>query len=521
MATCAINKIDSNVTSLNIAEEECYGVLPSVVSGDQAAGEWYNLEANSYSDFGAKISTVARSPINPSRQNKKGVTTDLEASGGFNVDFTKTNLNRLLQGFFFADARQKVTTDRFNLATIQVASTTTSTYATASALGLIAFNLPDTLLFAEGFDTALNNGLKTIVSANTTSVTVADTLSVESSVNPKAKLTAVGFKFASGDANLTFNAGVVSLTAVAKNMTTFGFIPGEWVFIGGDNVLNRFNSFSGYARIKSISSTSITFDDISIPVTSSDLGIGKSIHIYFGHVIKNENDPLLIKRRSYQMERQLGLGANGVQAEYLEGAVANEFSLKISTNAKIEVDLKYVAANASFRSGDPGDVLKLGARFPSNAEEAFNTSNNVARTKISLVSNTVTYQPPLLNFVSEASFDIANGVAGLKAIGVLGSFDTTVGNFEVKGSLTGMFATVAAPKAVRDNADAGFSTIIAAKNGGWIFDMPLVGLGGGELKVDKDKEITISIEESAAENKNGYTALYNFFSYLPTVAMPK
>jgi hypothetical protein len=509
---CSINKIDSNITGLAFAEEDCLKELP-------VTPVWYGLEPNSYSDFGGEISTVARSPIDPSRQNKKGTVTDLDASGGFNTDFTKSNLTRLLQGFFFANARELPSTKALDAAAVTLTSVTSGTKTYAAASGLAAF-VAGRLVFASGFTNAANNGVKTVASSTAGTVVVVETVVTEASPPAASKLQTVGFQFAVSDINFAVTSGIPSLVATAADFTTLpGLIPGMWIFIGDDAVGNRYANNVGYARIKSIAAKSIVFDDTTFtPVTEA--GTGKTLRIFAGTVIKNEKTPSLIKRRSYNIERQLGQGPTATQAEYLEGAVANEFTLNIPQADKLNADLSFIACDNTHRSGESGDEIKSGTRVASAGEDAYNTSSDIYRIKMSILDPATSNPTPLFGYVTEADISINNNVSPNKAIGTLGAFDTTAGNFEVGGSITAYFTTTAAVKAVRQNADACFSVIGASKNAGFIFDIPLLGLGGGRLNVEKDAAIMVPLEPAGAENPNGYTMLYESFSYLPSLAMP-
>jgi len=515
---CAINKIDSNITGLAFAEEVCLKQLPATVP-DGFEPTWYGLEPNSYSDLGGEISTVARAPIDPSRQNKKGTITDLDASGGFNTDFTQSNMTRLLQGFFFADARQPSSTQPLNGTQIPVTGVVGSSKTYSAASGLAVFAVSN-LIEATGFNQASNNGLKTVATSAAGAITVAEVLVDEASPPATARLDRVGFQFASADINIAVTAGIPSLTATAATFNTNAdLFPGKWIFLGDDTVGNRFANNVGYARIKSIAAKSITFDQTTwTPV--NETGTGKTIRIYVGTSIKNELLPSLIKKRSYNIERQLGLGASATQAEYLEGAVANEFTLNIPQADKLNADLSFIASGNTQRSGESGDLIKAGTRVAAPGEDAFNTSSNIYRMKLSVVDPTSSNPTSLFGYATEANVSINNGVTPDKAIGVLGGFDVSLGNFEVGGSVTAYFTTVAAVKAVRNNADVGLHIIAASKNAGFIFDIPLLGLGGGRVTVEKDAPVMLPLETAGAQNANGYTMLYDNFPYLPNIAMP-
>ncbi|URA06802.1 major tail tube protein [Xanthomonas phage Langgrundblatt1] len=526
---CEVVKIDSNITGLSIAEEVCLKQLP-VLAVDGFDPVWYGQEPNSYSDFGGELTTVARAPIDPSRQNKKGTPTDLDASGGYNTDVTQNNLTRILQGYFFADARRKPSTVSLAMGTPNTAltSVTASSKTYGAAAGLLPFNKAGYLVKASGFANAANNGIKTVVSATATTVVVSETVVDEASPGPNARLEVVGFKGTAADLSFAVVSGIPSLvSAAALDFTTLGLTLGEWIWIGGDAAGSFFADNRGFARIASITATALTFDDTEFTPTNA-VGTGVTLQLFFGTVIRNEKTPALIKRRSYQIERTLGEGPEAEnpgdqQAEYLEGAVCNELTLNIPQADKLNVDLTFVACDNTQRSGAAGDKIKsatLGTLVPALGEDAFNTSSDIRRIKMAILDPSTSRPTPLFGYVTEANLTVANGITPNKAVGTMGAIDTSAGNFVVSGSITAYFTSVAATRAIRNNADVGLSEIVASKNAGMIWDIPLLGLGGGRLNVEKDAPITVPLEPQAAECANGYTLMYVNFAYLPNAAMP-
>lgn len=502
------NKVDSNNVGAFIAEESSLKTLPG-------SPVWYELEPNSFSDFGSDVKTVARTPIKKGRQRKKGVVVDIDAMGSLDMDVTDTIGRRLIQGFMFANARQKPSTRPLNGTAIALtaAASADKSVSAAAGLGIITAGR---LVKLSNFTNAANNGLRTVATSSATKLTFVENM-VDETPSALAEVEVVGILCAAGDITLNEAGTYVELNSTVLDFTTLGLTIGETIFIGGDTTATKFAlNAPGYGRISAIAANTLTLDDTTfVPV--DDTGATKTIQLFFGTAIRNEVEDALIVRKTYQLERQLGSDITGTQAEYITGAIANELTLNLAEAAKVDVNLSYVALDHETRTTAEG--VKPGTRISAPVEEAYNTSSNLFRAKLAIVDGL--NPEALFAYGSELKLSIKNNVKALKALGVLGSFEASAGTFEVSATMEAYFSEVVSLGAIRDNADVSLSVIAAHDNKGLAFDMPLTSLGGGKLKVEKDNPIKLSLNIDAAECGAGYTLFVTSYPYLPAAAMPQ
>lgn len=501
--------ITGNVSTAAIAEE-----LRGTAKVLPVTPVWYELEPNEWGDFGGEITTIAREPLSAGRQRKRGTITDFDASASFPMDITKTNFARLAQGFMFADIRQKTSTQPFDGTAIAVTGVDGSG-AYSAASGLDAFPVGG-LVYASGFGNPANNGLGRVTAAVAGSLTTSKITVVEAAPPATAKIELVGYQFAADDIAIDINGGLALLSSATDDFTAFDLNVGEWIFIG-DGTDNSFASGKGYARIKTITEGELSLDKLTWDGAIDDTGAGKSIRIFFGNFLRNEGNAADIVNRSYQIERTLGSDDDGVQAEYVIGAVANELTVTFATADKLTAELAYVGMDSETRTGLEG--LKSGTRVSSPDETAINTSTDVYRAQMTILDKTTLVPTTFFAYLNELTLSVNNNLDPVKVIGNLGAIDMTAGNFEVGGEATAIFTTVEAIRAVRRNEDVTLDVIVATDNAGMVFDIPLMGVGGGQAAIERDSPITVGLENLAAENENGYTFAMNFFPYLPDAAM--
>lgn len=503
------NKIDSNETGLAIAKEVIGqpGVLPGTPN-------WYGMEPNEYDDFGGEPTLLARRPINNSRQRKKGAIVDLMASGGFNQDFTNDNSQMLTSGFMYADFREKTS------------ETPTSVSTTGYVVAAEDAYFAGMLLFASGFTNSANNGLKVVTSVDAgTSEVRAAGLVVEGSPPATAQILLVGLQAPAGVLDISAAGSLPVMTSSAANLNLLGLVPGEMVYIGGDSVGTRFTNAAnnGIKRVRSVAAGTITFDKSDAAMVT-EASTTETIQFFFGRVLKNEQANLIV-RQTFQLERQMGAPDTAlpaeVQAEYVIGAFPNEMEMVIDAADKINTNFSFVAITNEHKISSVG--IKSGNRLSVAESDAYNTSTDFSRIKLSKVVAGDEAPEPLFAFITELTLNINNNVSLNKAVGYLGGFDATIGLFEVSAEINAYFTKVEAIQAIKENADVTLDFFVSKDNRGFAVDLPLLALGGGLTEVELDEPMMVPLESDAAtavkmDANFDHTLMWVFFDYLPTAA---
>lgn len=498
-----------NLTGLYEAEETSLGVLPETPI-------WREREPNSYNDFGGNFAMTQRKPITHDRQHPKGQVSDNSPTAGYQEDFTLTNMARPFQRFLFADAREKATTQPLNGDAVVITAVNDAPDSFVAAAGLSVFKVGH-IVYSSGFTDPDNNGINIVTAVAAGLLTVASPLVDEAAPPAGAFLEAVGFTFGAGDVTLDAFADRVELNITDTDATTLGLIEGEWIGVGGDDASTKFAlNAPFYGQIHSIAAGKIVLRKTT-GVQVDDAGAAKTLQIWFGTVIKNEDDCDLIKLRSITLERQYGCG-DDAEAEYVGGAVANQVTVTVPTpaaDAKITVDLGYIACTSYERTNEVDDEILEGTRIASLNEPVFMPGLNVYQHKLAVIDPTTLNPTALVGYNSEASLVVNNNLAGNKAIETFGNAGINIGEFTVTGSITAYFPGVAAARRVRQGADVTWHLILTKSNAAVIMDIASLGLGKARATVEANTPVKLPLDTAAGKGQYGYSLLTTFMRYVP------
>ena len=343
-------------------------------------------------------------------------------------------------------------------------------------------------------------------------------------------------------------AGVLPiLRATATDVTTLGLIPGQWIHIGGDDNGATGDAFTGpenngFARVFAIQGTTDIMLDLTSGGTdgetnpSTEVGGTKEISLFIPDMLRNEaTDSSFYDNVTFTQERTLGrpnpvAEPTRIQSEVVKGCFTSEVVINVPAGDAVTVNVTYTALDTEKRDGTAGKepLSDTGSKVAADETDAFNTSSDVSIIKMAILPPTsgagaVSVPDRLFAFVTDLTITLVNNINPDKAVGVVGAFDASVGNFEANVAVTAYFADVAGPKAVEDNADVVlYWTVVKewmGRKAGLLLDVCLLSLGDGLLEVAADESITMPLSgEDGQYGPFGHNASLSEFWYLPAVA---
>lgn len=342
----------------------------------------------------------------------------IEAGGTLGLEFVYGNMDDFLESLLYSTWIRSA--QRYNAAADQEITDVTAGTGVITVLAAAAGN-PNRagtfavghLVRATGFTNAGNNFLKRATAASGTSVTVSTAGLVNEAAPPLgARLKTVGIEAPSaGDIALTTSgiAGteVCIITGTGISFVDLGVVAGMWFKASGFAGTTANN---GFFRALSVTATEIRCDRAPTGI-ATDAAATEQVRLWLSDILRDGTDAIVW----YDLERSLPQLAVP-EFHYFLSMLPNSWTLQLTPQAITQCQLGFVGnrrttgtarvAGATDLTADPAGALP-------RTGEMYDTSNNVAKI---LLGNT-----PLIDVVTDCSWQIANNAAGLPVVGNLGA----------------------------------------------------------------------------------------------------
>lgn len=490
--------------SRTLTEATVFQSVQETALGTPAATGWRTHRPNEIGAFGAAFKTIQADPIGAGRQLQAGEIVDLEAPTEWSADLSKDLVDHFVEGIMMAAVKHSGNT---GLAFFNPTAVTATGY-TVAALGALTDRH---LIYARGFSTAANNGLKITAGASVALEIKAAGLVAEAAPPAGVSVEVAGWRGAAGDIGINA-AG--NLTSTANVFATLGLYVGQWIWLGGSAALNQFanNAYRGFAQVKAIAAGVLTLQRRSWTVGAQDLGAAKEIDIYFSRWCRNTNSQHAdYIERSFTFETTYAtLGAGSTpEYEYSHGNYLSTATFNLPPTDKATVDLAFVGAFTT----DPAAARLAGANAapPMRAGAILNTSVGMTRIRCSNAD-----ESGLSTDIKTLKIELSNSVNREVVLGYLGAKYQNVGQFSAMIEGDFLFTSSALITAMRDKRTVMFEVGMRNGDGGFLIDVPSAQVDSGGRRFDANASVVVPAKLIGSENPvMGYTAGISIFPYLP------
>lgn len=477
--TCStVPAADVNATRLSVAK----------VCEPLVGTPWTIQQPNEISSFSADITKTQRTPISTDRSARKGTVTNIEVAPGFQTDVTLDTFRDWGDGFLYSRWVGAGAVD-VDVTAVAADGYTVATMTTPLAAG--------TLVYASGFGTAANNGLKTVGASSTTTKIIVSGLTVEASPPAVARLYVVGVVGTAADIAVNANG---DLTSTTLDFTTLGLVVGQYVYVSGFTQTVS----SKMARVKSVTANLLSLDNSEFV---TETGTGKTVSIFTSSFVRNVPvDSTDFVKTEYTMEARYN--TDPVIYEYARGVSANQLTINAPLTEKMTMDMTFVAQDLS----EPVDTALPGSGYNNYIEnEAYNTVTNLNRIRLTGID-----ESGLSTYLKDVTVTVNNNVSGENVLGVMGAAFTNLGNLDVTMDTETVMTDGKVLAAIRNNQTVNFELAGVNGDGAIVINIPSMTLGDGSKNLATGEKVKVTVSGTAHQEESiGFMISFSVFPYLP------
>ena len=211
---------------------------------------------------------------------------------------------------------------------------------------------------------------------------------------------------------------------------------------------------------------------------------------------------------SYTFEEQWK-AHDPVSIQRFTNVLGNTISMTITPEAIINTSMEFIGENASAIV----DTELPGATYvPALTDAPYNGTTNVSTFRVGGANNIT---GP--NFTTSVELNINNNLTGIKAVGIEGNAEVSVGSFDVNMQFNTLFASPALYNSIIANNDSSMDMVITDSQGhGLVFDVVGMSFTSGQVELT-DGDSPLELNPSATGFKPDgfdYTLSLSQFEYV-------
>jgi hypothetical protein len=501
-----MGRVLTEPSTLTLAPESSFGAQPTT--------GWVQVQPNpgGIKRWQDVFTTVARDPLSVYATMEAGDVVGFDATPEIDHDLNVDWLDLLASAMFRSTPEVSGNT---GVALFRPTAVTSTGY-TVAASGALTQGL---LVYANGFPTLANNGLKLVGASSTNLEIKASGLVAESvAATLGATLKIAGVQGATGDIEIDADGNLISTTL---DFTTLNIAEESWIKIGGATSATQFATaaYNRSAQVESVTTNLITLNRRNWTVGAADDGTGKTIQVFFGyHWFRNVSLDDTAKYREPTLHGELtmlGAGPSGVSSfTNAKGMALKTFTINAPIESKITTTASFVAKDVR----DP--VLAAdratGAATPRRpmAARLFHTASpQLVRCRLAVKSSDAS----LVAEVNSWTFTMEHDISPREVQGEMGPVDLIYGKYKPSVSLEAYFTTYELAAAMRSYPDCTFDVQGRNDQGGWVLDMPCVKANSGDgPQFAANDAVRMSLDVPGYRDPTtSIVAALTLFAYLP------